>query len=46
LNLASELHDAKGVVRRIVDIKRETNLIDIEPQRALNIAHRDHDHFE
>jgi hypothetical protein len=33
-----ELHDAEHFVRRIVHIEPETNLIDIEPQRPVDIA--------
>jgi hypothetical protein len=40
------LHDAERVVRRVVDVERETNFIDIEPQRSLDIAHRQRDHFD
>jgi hypothetical protein len=36
----SELHNAERVVRRIVDIKCETDLIDIEPHCSLDAAHR------
>src|SRR5262249_11550289 len=31
---------------RIVDVDRESNLIDIESQRSLDIAHRQRDHFD
>jgi hypothetical protein len=37
---------AKLVVRRIVDVEREAGLIDIEPQRSLDIAHRQRDHLD
>jgi hypothetical protein len=40
------LHDAERVVRRIVDVQRKANLIYIEPQRSLDIAHRRRDHFD
>src|SRR5258708_94147 len=42
----SELHDAERVVRRIVDVEREADLDDIEPQRSLDIAHRQRDHLD
>jgi hypothetical protein len=42
----SELHDAEPVVRRIVYVELEADLIDIEPQRSLDIAHRQSDHFD
>jgi hypothetical protein len=32
----SELHDAERIVRRIVDVELEADLIDIEPQRSLD----------
>ena len=42
----SELHDAEHVVWRIVDVEREADLIDVEPQRSLDVAHRRRDHFD
>ena len=36
----SELHDAKRLRRRVVDVEPEADLIDIKPQRSLDIAHR------
>jgi len=36
----SELNDAEGLVRRIVYVEHESDLIHIEPQRSLDIAHR------
>ena len=41
-----ELRDAEGVIRRVVDVEREANLIDVEPQRSLDIAHWQRDHFD
>jgi hypothetical protein len=40
------LHDSERVVRGIVDVEREADLIDIEPQGSLDIAHRQRDHFD
>jgi hypothetical protein len=42
----SELHDAERVVRRVVDIEPEADLIDVEPQSSLDIACRQRDHFD
>jgi len=28
------------------DVEREADLLDIEPQRSLDIAHRQRDHFD
>jgi len=42
----SELHDAELVVRRIVDVEREANLVDIEPQRSIDIPHRQYDNLD
>jgi hypothetical protein len=41
-----QLHDPERLGRRIVDIERETDSIDIEPHRSINIAHRQRDHFD
>ena len=41
-----KLHDAECFVRRIVHIEPEANLIDIEPQRPVDIAHRHRNHFD
>jgi hypothetical protein len=40
------LHDAERVVRRVVDVEREAELVGIEPQRSLDIAHRQRDHLD
>lgn len=42
----SELHDAERVVRRIVDVEREADLIEVEPQGSLDIADQNRDHFD
>ena len=39
-------YDAERIVWRIVDVDGESNLIDIEAQRSLDIAHRQRDHFD
>jgi hypothetical protein len=41
-----ELHDAECVVRRIVDIECEANPIDIKPQRAIDVTHRQCDDLD
>ena len=38
--------DAERVVRRIIDVEREADLIDIEPERPLDIANRQRYHFD
>jgi hypothetical protein len=30
----------------ILDVERKADLVDIEPQRSLDIAHRQRDHLE
>jgi hypothetical protein len=40
-----ELHDAECVIGRVVDVERETDLVDIKPQRSVDIAHRQRDHL-
>ena len=42
----SHLHHTERVVRRIVDVEREAGLVDIEPQRPIDIAHRQRNHFD
>jgi hypothetical protein len=42
----SELNDSESFVRRIVYVEHEADLIDIEPQRSPDIAHRQRDHFD
>jgi hypothetical protein len=32
--------------RRIVDVEREANLVDIEPQRSIDIPHRQYDNLD
>jgi hypothetical protein len=37
---------AQQVQLNLVDVEREAGLIDIEPQRSLDIAHRQRDHLD
>src|SRR6185312_1361416 len=41
-----EFRGGERVVRRIVDVEREADLIDIEPQRSLDIGYRQRDDFD
>ena len=42
----SELHNAECFVGRIINVDCEADLIDIEMQRSVHIAHRHCDHFD
>jgi hypothetical protein len=42
----SELHDPERVAWRVIDVNREADLVRVESNRPVDVAHRDGNHFD